>query len=205
MILTALSPDQGIFYLGLPDVLLHSKTRVAKSTTEVISLLIMSYMVVCESTWLITESVMMWNFDHLVKTLFGRFSHCSYLPLWKWVPKFSTDSIVNGQSSTSWRKVYSKGRYIQKEGIFKIYCFEFFFKEDLSKRRETLKGRRGHSLLCNLCRWRLKSLHWFWQNEDGSYLRKNDLNLIVKMGDISGKRVAGRGRIKDSICIFEDV
>lgn len=83
MILTALSPDQGIFYLGLPDVLLHSKTRVAKSTTEVISLLIMSYMVVCESTWLITESVMMWNFDHLVKTLFGRFSHCSYLPLWK--------------------------------------------------------------------------------------------------------------------------
>lgn len=205
MILTALSPDQGIFYLGLPDVLLHSKTRVAKSTTEVISLLIMSYMVVCESTWLITESVMMWNFDHLVKTLFGRFSHCSYLLLWKWVPKFSTDSIVNGQSSTSWRKVYSKGRYIQKEGIFKIYCFEFFFKEDLSKRRETLKGRRGHSLLCNLCRWRLKSLHWFWQNEDGGYLRKNDLNLIVKMGDISGKRVAGRGRIKDSICIFEDV
>ena len=34
MILTALSPDQGIFYLGLPDVLLHSKTRVAKSTTR---------------------------------------------------------------------------------------------------------------------------------------------------------------------------
>ena len=84
MILIALrSPDQGIFYLGLLDVLWHNKTGVAKSTTEVISLLIISYMVVCESIWLITESVMMWNFDHLVKTLFARFLHCSYLLLWK--------------------------------------------------------------------------------------------------------------------------
>lgn len=102
MILTALrSRDQGIFYLGLLDVLLHNKTGVAKSTSEVISLLIISYMVVCESTWFITESGMMWNFDHLVKTLFARFLHCSYLPLWKRVPKFSTDSIASDQSSTS--------------------------------------------------------------------------------------------------------
>lgn len=94
-------PDQGIFYLDLLDVLLHNKTGVAKSTTEVISLLIISYTVICESIWLIAESVMMWNFDHLVKMLFARFLHCSYLPLWKRVPKFSTDSIAGGQSSTS--------------------------------------------------------------------------------------------------------
>lgn len=102
MILTALrSRDQGIFYLGLLDVLLHNKTGVAKSTSEVISLLIISYMVVCESAWFITESGMMWNFDHLIKTLFARFLHCSYLLLWKRAPKFSTDSIVSDRSSTS--------------------------------------------------------------------------------------------------------
>lgn len=53
--LTALSPDQGIFYLGFPDVFYCIvRLGVAKSTRSDISFNYVIYGGMCESTWLFT-------------------------------------------------------------------------------------------------------------------------------------------------------